>query len=447
MPSERARETESVGEDRQSKLVAVIGAGAAGLCTAKSLLAHGHTVQIFETQQEIGGTWVLREPPAESSLYDSLQTNTPKHKTAFPGVPFDEALPVRVPHADVLKYLEEYALDVRPLIRFGAKVERVRFICPDKWELRVLGERQSRYFDAVAVCNGHYSVPYVPSLYAEADAAGRVTHSHDYRRPDMFAGKRVMVVGAAGSANDIAPEIATVARHVIRAHKSYAARTSDAQAAPHATPDTPAHLGSRHHRGTAASAHISEGRDISAANIRYLPEPVAVKATGLVRFAPNVAGRIAEEHVDVIVLATGYKYRYDFLHGSGLLQDTGERSVRPLYRHVFHETHPSIAFIGLPFKVIPWVLFYIQAEWVARVWALGSARIGAGSEQPGVLSPLPSTAAMRAHRVHYEAALSIGENSHPRYYHVLNSKSPYGDQWAYFLRTNELMECQNFDPV
>ena len=116
--------------------VAVIGAGAAGLCTAKSLLSHGHSVEIFETQKEIGGTWVLREPPAESSLYESLQTNTPKHKTAFPGVPFDDALPVRVPHADVLRYLERYALDVRPLIHFGAKVERVRSLRADQWEVR-----------------------------------------------------------------------------------------------------------------------------------------------------------------------------------------------------------------------------------------------------------------------------------------------------------------------
>ena len=67
----------------------------------------------------------------------------------------------------------------------------------------------------------------MPSLYADADAAGRVLHSHDYRRPDAFVGKRVMVVGAAGSANDIAPEIATVAAEVIRAHKSYADRASE----------------------------------------------------------------------------------------------------------------------------------------------------------------------------------------------------------------------------
>ena len=79
-------------------------------------LIHGHTVELFETQAEVGGTWVLRDPPAASSLYESLQTNTPKHKAAFPGVPFIDALPLRVPHADVLEYLEQYAADVLPLI-------------------------------------------------------------------------------------------------------------------------------------------------------------------------------------------------------------------------------------------------------------------------------------------------------------------------------------------
>ena len=35
-------------------------------------------------------------------------------------------------------------------------------------------------------------------------------------RPDGYSGQRVLVVGAAGSANDLAPEIATVAAEVVR---------------------------------------------------------------------------------------------------------------------------------------------------------------------------------------------------------------------------------------
>ena len=79
-------------------------------------------------------------------------------------------------------------------------------------------QTMTRSFDAVAVCNGHYAVPFVPELYQAAAAAGLVRHSHDYRRPDAYTGSRVLVVGAAGSANDIAPEIATVAAVVIRSY-------------------------------------------------------------------------------------------------------------------------------------------------------------------------------------------------------------------------------------
>ena len=38
---------------------------------------------------------------------------------------------------------------------------------------------------------------------------------------------------------------------------------------------------------------------------------------------------------------------------------------------------------------------------------------------------------MEAHRAEYEANLLAGNNSHPRYYHVLNADGPYGDQWEY----------------
>ena len=72
-------------------------------------------------------------------------------------------------------------------------------------------------------------------------------------------------------------------------------------------------------------------------------------------------------------------------------------------------------------KVIPWVLFAIQAEWIARVWA-GTA-------------DLPAAEAMRLHLREYEAALSAGENSHPRLYHVLSKvrKTPsWPRSWAKF---------------
>ena len=64
--------------------VAVIGAGAAGLCCARYLSSRPEefTVHVFEKASEVGGTWVYQASaegrdefgqPAHSSMYKSLR--------------------------------------------------------------------------------------------------------------------------------------------------------------------------------------------------------------------------------------------------------------------------------------------------------------------------------------------------------------------------------------
>lgn len=66
-------------------------------------------------------------------------------------------------------------------------------------------------FDAVVVCNGHYSNPRRPKLPGAAAFPGRILHSHSYRRNEHFAGLTVVVIGASASGEDISREIALVA--------------------------------------------------------------------------------------------------------------------------------------------------------------------------------------------------------------------------------------------
>ena len=42
---------------RSVKTLAIIGAGAAGLVTAKTLLARGYSCTVFERSQALGGVW------------------------------------------------------------------------------------------------------------------------------------------------------------------------------------------------------------------------------------------------------------------------------------------------------------------------------------------------------------------------------------------------------
>lgn len=54
-------------------------------------------------------------------------------------------------------------------------------------------------FDAVVICNGHYSEPNLPDVPGADQWPGLQMHSHNYRTPEPFAGQTVVVVGASNS--------------------------------------------------------------------------------------------------------------------------------------------------------------------------------------------------------------------------------------------------------
>lgn len=70
--------------------------------------------------------------------------------------------------------------------------------------------------------------------------------------------------------------------------------------------------------------------------------------------------------------------------------------VAPVYRHIFPlSTAPTLSIIGLPWKVVPFPEFEVQAKWIARVL---SQRV-----------PLPSMDAMQAEVQQFYADLERQE--------------------------------------
>ncbi|KAM0931687.1 hypothetical protein ACQ4PT_000190 [Festuca glaucescens] len=164
--------------------VAVIGAGAAGLVAARELRREGHDAVVFERAAGVGGTW-LYNPAASadplgagsvhSSLYASLRTNIPRECMGFFDFPFvaDESTgdPRRYPgHDEVLRYLEMFArrFDLHGLVRLEREVVRVRkdasaaswrVVYSRKLAGAVSDELEEEVFDAVVVCNGHFTEP------------------------------------------------------------------------------------------------------------------------------------------------------------------------------------------------------------------------------------------------------------------------------------------------
>src|SRR5689334_10112698 len=124
---------------RAGMQVAVIGAGAAGLTTAKALCEVGIRPIVYEASDRLGGLWVYREQ-GEGPAYRSLRTNTSRQITAFSDFPFPTNLPLYPAREAVEIYLEQYAdaFGLRPLIRFGCSVRSLRQIADGRWQLAIL---------------------------------------------------------------------------------------------------------------------------------------------------------------------------------------------------------------------------------------------------------------------------------------------------------------------
>jgi dimethylaniline monooxygenase (N-oxide forming) len=190
------------------KSVCVIGAGIAGLVTAKVLLEDGFRVVVFEKEAELGGVWTA------ARTYPGLRANNPRETYAFSDHPYP-AEADDFPSAEQIRvYLESYAARFRLRgtihfcsevtevsresnpggeIGFRVLVRRVESVSPEAWQ-----------FDFVAVCNGVFSQPRLPQIDNQAGFGGRIVHSSQLTYEDLVGAKRVVVVGAGKSALDCA---------------------------------------------------------------------------------------------------------------------------------------------------------------------------------------------------------------------------------------------------
>lgn len=76
------------------------------------------------------------------------------------------------------------------------------------------GQSQTTTYDALVICNGHYSAPRCPEVSGSEAFPGTVMHSHNYRQSESYRGQTVVLVGASASGEDICREIAEVADKV-----------------------------------------------------------------------------------------------------------------------------------------------------------------------------------------------------------------------------------------
>ncbi|EOM78498.1 NAD(P)/FAD-dependent oxidoreductase [Rhodococcus rhodnii] len=182
---------------------ALVGAGPSGLAAARALQRHGIAFDGFESHSDVGGLWDIGNP--RSTVYRSAHLISSKTTTQFDEFPMAGDVADYPSHVALREYFRDYAdaFGLREDFRFGTSVERARRVAGG-WDVTTrsdAGERTARYRGVVAA-NGTLATPHRPGFPGEF--AGRVMHTAEYRDPEIFRGKRVLVVGAGNSGCDIA---------------------------------------------------------------------------------------------------------------------------------------------------------------------------------------------------------------------------------------------------
>ncbi|KAF2279876.1 FAD/NAD(P)-binding domain-containing protein [Westerdykella ornata] len=412
----------------RARTVAIVGAGPSGLVAAKYFRAEKafDKIVIFEQRGRIGGIWnytpdqrdedlftvpqtdpagrnqeptwrevdsqdgeeqeqngVKKEASFLSPLYERLETNIPRGLMGFQDLDWPQDSQLFPKHETVLEYIEEYGRDVKHMVLFETQVVDVRAADQEyggRWRVKSRnlrsGNEDEEIYDAVIVANGHFVVPHVPDIPGikewNANYPGAISHSKYFRKPEDFAGKKVVVKPLLWSSRSVSffnPS------KVIDPRK-------------------------REHRPIA----------------RFLPESRGVEFED---------GAI-EHDVDAVLFATGYYYSLPFLKHVEPALITDGSHVHHTYQHLFYAPRPTISFLVLNQRVIPFPMAEVQSAVLARAY---SGRL-----------PLPPLAEMQQWEENAIAENGNGKNFHllpfPRDGQYLNKMS----DWAMMVPPREGLE-------
>ncbi|XP_045694700.1 dimethylaniline monooxygenase [N-oxide-forming] 1-like [Phyllostomus hastatus] len=391
-----------------AKRVAIVGAGVSGLASIKCCLEEDLEPTCFERSDDLGGLWRFTEHVEEgrASLYKSVVSNSCKEMSCYSDFPFPEDYPNYVPNAQFLEYLKMYAnhFNLLKCIQFKTKVcsvtKRPDFTVTGQWDVVTLreGRQESTVFDAVMVCTGLLTDPNLPldSFPGINTFKGQYFHSRQYKHPDIFKDKRVLVIGAGNSGADIAVEASHVAKKVFLSTTGGAwviSRVCDSglpwdmvfttrfQSMFRNSLPTPVVTWWMARKMNSWFNHANYGlvpKDRTQLKEYVINDELPGRIiTGRVLIKPSVkevkedsvifCGPPEEQPIDIIVFATGYTFAFPFLDETVVKVENDQAS---LYKYIFpaHLEKPTLAVIGLinsSGSMIP--TGETQARWAVRV--------------------------------------------------------------------------------
>lgn len=138
-------------------------------------------------------------PKLNTPMYEGLESNLPHMLMQFSDTPFPKGTQLFPTRETVQRYLEDYASEIMPLIRFDHRVTEIKPAGDGDHCWRVTatamaeGKDLVESFDAVIAANGHCDEPLLPKIDG-LDAWARLYpdtlhHSVSYKNPEAFRDK------------------------------------------------------------------------------------------------------------------------------------------------------------------------------------------------------------------------------------------------------------------
>ncbi len=403
--------------------VAIIGAGVAGLATAKTLLAEGLDCVIYERAERLGGVW--------ADGYSNFGVQTQKELYQFPDWPLPEGTPNFTPGPVFQQYLEDYAdyFEIRSRIRLRAQLVELapRTDGAPGWTVSVEEDGGTRQedFDLVVIATGLYSnIPNMPDFPGQEEFQGEVLHISQVKTRAPLEGKRVAVLGYGKSATDAAFEAVAVAKevHLVFREVHWPVPRNLAGILPFKwgmlsrltgaliTPYPRSSPVARWLHGIGKPLvwvfwrlvelllyfQCRLGTKIANGKNLVPPKPVDIDCFGESTMVPRPElyrmirqGRIAAHRaeivaftrdgitlqdgdtlaVDCVVFGTGWKSDYRFLPNEALEALAPDEDGFYLYRHMLHPDLPNLVFIGRASTFLSVLTYSLQARWLAELIA------------------------------------------------------------------------------
>ncbi|MCH8101226.1 MAG: NAD(P)/FAD-dependent oxidoreductase [Proteobacteria bacterium] len=416
-----------------NRKIAIIGAGVAGLSTARQLIGAGFDCTLFERNAVLGGVW--------SDGYLNFGAQVQRELYEFPDWPLPQGTPDFTPGPIIQKYLQDYAdhHGISSKIRFNTRVTSLaeNDSSDAGWTLTSDKERETNaeHFDQVVICVGLYSdTPNIPDFSGRDSFHGEVFHNSLLKSDEQLKGKRVAIIGYGKGATDAALEAAKVAEqtHLVFREPHWPIpqklggilpfkwgllnrlcstlipayqKTTPIERTMHGIGKPLAwfywrvvetlfyfqcRLGS--HFGTRVSLVSKLPVEIdSFGESTQAPKPefFRLARTGHIDLHRTSVEAFTEDglqlgdgtalDLDTVILATGWKVDFSFISPDVWARlDPGDDGFY-LYRHIVNPNVPTLFFIGRAATITCILTFSLQARWLANVLS-GKVRLPSDEE-------------------------------------------------------------------